>query len=166
MSPEVVVAIFALLVSIGSLVVAIIARLDSNASARSAERSEKLTEKIHQNEKLLAQRQLIVPLWEYIGSMNEINPQKVIQPDVQRAMNALELVALCCETGAVDKAIIKRTFSEVFIKQYEAIRRCPKMEIFGNRNGDELVKDNKAAMSFYDELIEEYKAQGKPTQQP
>jgi hypothetical protein len=76
-------------------------------------------------QKKLAQRQLLVPLWEYLSSLNEVDPKKPVTKDVIKNVNTLELVALCCEGGMVDELVIRRTFRDGFIKHYDAIDKHP-----------------------------------------
>src|SRR5207248_889876 len=70
-----------------------------------------LTRDIHQQQQLLTQRQLLLPLWGYLGTIKDVNPAKPVWPDVLVAANTLELIALCVEGGMVDPAVIRRTFA-------------------------------------------------------
>ena len=111
--------------------------------------------KVHKNQKLLAQRQLILPLWEHMASLNQITPKQPITPDIIKVINTLELVALCCEGGMVDDKIIKRTFSNQFIAHYESIEECLTVPGF-NTSGKGLLKDNRAATEFYNALTQQF----------
>jgi hypothetical protein len=114
-----------------------------------------LTEKISNSQELLAQRQLLVPLWGYISTLNEINPQSPIVPDVIKAVNTLELVALCCEGRMIDEKVIKRTFSNEFIKIYEQIEACQNLTGL-NKSGKTLLGEAKSASLFYNKLKHEH----------
>jgi hypothetical protein len=109
----------------------------------------------------MTQRQLIVPLWQYISTLNEIDPLNPITPDIIKAVNTLELIAITCEGGMIDKSIIKRTFSNQFIKHYDNIKDCKSLPGFENKNGNDLIKENPATMNFYDELIIDLKNKNK-----
>lgn len=113
--------------------------------------------RVHQNQRLLAQRQLLLPLWEHISQLSEINPKKPITPDVIKTVNALELVALCCEGGLIDEQIIRRTFREEFIKHYQAIKQCDTLPGY-HINGEQLLTQNRAASAFFDTLYREHLA--------
>jgi len=106
-------------------------------------------------QKRLSQRQLIVPLWEYISSLSEIDPQNPITPDIIKAVNTLELVALTCEGGMVDKVVIKRTFSQQFIKFFDNINACKIIPGSEPKTGSDLLKENPATLAFYNELKRE-----------
>lgn len=107
--------------------------------------------KVHQNQKLLSQRQLLLPLWDYMATLSKIDSNNPIAPDVIRVVNTLELVALCCEGGMIDDKIIRRTFKDQFIMHYEDIKRC--RSILGlTIDGESLLKQNKAATEFYNSL--------------
>ncbi len=114
-----------------------------------------ITFKIHKDQKKLSQRQLILPLWEYISSINNIDHRNPVVPDVIRAVNTLELIALLCEGEIIDEQIIKRTFSEQYIKHYENIERCGILKGCGH-DGKSLLKENKAAMQFYLKMNNEF----------
>lgn len=114
--------------------------------------------KVHQNQKLLAQRQLLLPLWDYMSTLSTIDADEPVTPDVIKVVNTLELVALCCEGGMVDKRVVKRTFREQFIDHYEQVKRCrniPGLQC----DGEGLLKQNRAATEFYRYLEQERLAQ-------
>jgi hypothetical protein len=114
-----------------------------------------VAQRVAQTQKMLSQRQLIIPLWEYMSRLNDIDPEKPVVAHVLDALRALELVALCCEGGMVDEQVIKRTFRAPFMQLYEAIQACPEIETLG-RNGPTLLRENPAAMAFYEKLKKEH----------
>ena len=83
--------------------------------------------------------------------LNEINPDNPVEVDVIKSINALELIALCCEGEMIDEKIIMSTFQEQFTNHFEAIKACPKMPGRG-KSGNELIKENKAAERFYKKI--------------
>ena len=107
---------------------------------------------VYKGQKLLSQRQLIVPLWEYISSLSEINPQRPITPDIVKAINTLELIAITCEGKMIDKVVIKRTFSQQYIKHFDNIKACQIIPGLELKTGSDLLKENPATIAFYDEL--------------
>ncbi len=109
---------------------------------------------VYRGQKLLAQRQLLVPLWSYLASLNRIDPTKPITPDVLKCVNTLELVALCCEGGMVDPKVIRRTFRAQFVELYHSIEQC--IAIPGlTKSGKDLLQENPATMALYKQLQEE-----------
>lgn len=110
---------------------------------------------VYRGQRLLTQRQLLIPLWEYMSSLSEVNPQQPITPDVLKVVNTLELVALSCEGGMVDPAVIRRTFRNIFMKLYEQVDRCGELPGLG-KTGRDLLKENPAAMTFYQQLLNEH----------
>jgi len=118
-----------------------------------------ITFKIHNDQKKLSQRQLILPLWEYISTISEINYENPVVPDVIRTVNTLELIAILCEGEIIDEQVIRRTFKEQYIKHYENIKRCGKLQ--GCGSGEALLRENKAAMQFYDKMNAEVLGQDK-----
>lgn len=117
---------------------------------------------VHKNQKLLTQRQLLIPLWEHISNISDIDPKNPITPDIISAVNKLELVALCCEGGMIDERIIMRTFKDQFMKHYENISRCQEIPNL-NCDGDKLLKENKATIQFYKKLVNQYEASDRLT---
>lgn len=106
---------------------------------------------VHQEQQKLSQRQLIIPLWEYMVALHEIDSSNPVESDVIKNINALELIALCCEGGMIDEKVILSTFSEQYILHFEAIKNTPKMS-GRKKSGAELIKENKAAERFYNKL--------------
>lgn len=109
---------------------------------------------VQKNQKLLSQRQLLLPLWDHMASLSDIDPDKPVVPDIIKVVNTLELVALCCEGGMVDKTVIMRTFRDQYIKHYENIERCKKLPIL-EIDGKSLLLQNRAAVVLYTQLNQE-----------
>ena len=97
------------------------------------------------------QRQMIIPLWEYLANLNDIDPDAPITPNIIKAANTLELVALCCENDVVEEAIILRTFENKYAYFYDRIVRCDTIAGL-NKTGKELLKENPATTVFYNKL--------------
>lgn len=121
-----------------------------------SKRHDELAKELADKSRLLTQRQLLLPLWQYMSTLNRINSEAPAVPDVLKAVNTLELIAICCEGEIIDPKVVKRTFRETFIEIYGQIKRCNKLEGIG-KNGDEILLENKAALAFYDELMGEHK---------
>ena len=94
-------------------------------------------------------------MWGYISSLNTIDPNSPITPDIIKAINTLELVALCCEGEMVDEKVIKRTFSSDFMTLYRAIESCTKIPGL-SKTGKDLLLEAKAASLFYKKLENEH----------
>lgn len=114
---------------------------------------------VWKSQRSLSQRQLLIPLWSHMSSINEISPRNPVGPDVIKAVNTLELVALCCEGGMIDKAVIKRTFQSVYLKLYQQVEACS--DVPGcQKSGREMLTENRAAMALYTELLNDHVKQG------
>lgn len=127
----------------------------SATSERISKQQAELSMKIHDNQMVLSQRQLLIPLWAHMSILNHIDPENPIEPDAIRLVNTLELIAVCCEGKMVDAQVIKRVFRDLYMQFYEeiaGIRMLPGRKI----SGAELLKENRAAMHFYDELKREH----------
>ncbi|GLH32788.1 hypothetical protein BR1R5_21750 [Pseudomonas sp. BR1R-5] len=109
---------------------------------------------VQKSQRLLSQRQLLLPLWDHMASLSDIDPDQPVLPDIIKVVNTLELVALCCEGGMVDRAVIMRTFRDQYAKHYENIKRCGKLPIL-NIDGESLLQQNRAAVVLYTQLTQE-----------
>jgi hypothetical protein len=84
----------------------------------------KLSKEIHDQQVLLSQRQLLIPLWEYMSKLHRIDRDNPVKSDVLMVVNTLELVALCTEGGMVDSQVIRRTFQDVYLELYDQVNAC------------------------------------------
>lgn len=124
-----------------------------------------LAYKVYESQKLLYQRQLLLPLWKYMSQLTEINPNQPITPDVIKVSNTLELVALSCEGGLVDEQLILRTFRDEFIQHYQTIKKCDTLPGM-NINGEQLLMKNRAASTLYEKFYQEFISQDRIKTRP
>ncbi|MEZ8619104.1 DUF4760 domain-containing protein [Vibrio splendidus] len=110
---------------------------------------------VYQGQQKLSQRQLIIPLWNYLSNIRAIDPEDPITEDVIHLVNTLELVAICCEGGMVDEDVIRRTFKDGFLEHAESILSIQKKIPLIDKNGQAVLKENRAAYQFYQKISEE-----------
>jgi len=115
---------------------------------------------VFKGQRQLSQRQLLIPLWEYMVSVRSLNTEEPATPQVLKAANTLELIALCVEGGMVDPAVIKRTFTDVYLtiyRQITEVKALPKMFDSAGKplSGVELLEDYPATSKFYEQLRRE-----------
>lgn len=142
------------LTAVGSLVVAV-------ASAFFAWQSKGRADQIHESQKMLAQRQFIVPLWQQTSTLAEIDPSNPKTDDIVKAANVLELVAVCYEGGMVDKLVMKRVFADNYMRLYRQINKCkaiPGLKV----DGDEVLNRCPAVKQLFKALEEEDDNKHKP----
>lgn len=113
--------------------------------------------KVYGGQRLLSQRQLLIPLWKYMTAIRNLNTLKPATPQVLKAANTLELIALSVEGQMVDPAVIKRTFADVYLSIYRQIHEVQALPGMFNTKGSpmsgaELLEDYPAASAFYDSL--------------
>jgi hypothetical protein len=106
---------------------------------------------VWQRQKLLSQRQLLLPLWEYLSKLNNLDRTAPVVQDVLNNINTLELVALCCEGEMIDVSVIKKTFLKPFISLYDQIKMVPAGTALG-KSGLQLLEDVPEVTQFYEEL--------------
>ena len=80
-----------------------------------------LQERLQRDETIDAKRRFVIDLWDRIGGISDINPQVPIGPDVRKALNALELIAMCWEGNIVDKEMVERIFGKMYRGFYNSI---------------------------------------------
>jgi hypothetical protein len=121
--------------------------------------------KVYKGQRLLSQRQLLIPLWEYMAAVRNLDTKNPATPQILKAANTLELIAICVEGQMVDPAVIKRTFEDVYrsiYKQIAEVEAIPKMFNGGKPlTGAELLEDYPAAMKFYESLRQERMNRGR-----
>jgi hypothetical protein len=159
MLTEVVVAIATAFSAITALIAVIVAwkvwRGQESLTKSLAARQEQLANELSERERLLTQRQLLLPLWQYISTLSQIDPKNPVVPDVLRVVNTLELVALCCEGEIIDPRVVKRTFRDTYIMLYQQVEQCGVLPGLG-KLGRSLMNENRAAIAFYQELMNEH----------
>lgn len=143
--------------SIVSAVVALAALVLSYVVYRHSQKVAEVQDVRQQAALQLQQRQLIVPLWEYLSKTAAIDPERPDERNVVDNVNVLELVALCYESNAIDTTLIKRTFREKYMEIFRTIAQLPKMA--SGKNGTDYLNENRACRAFFDVLDGESKAQ-------
>jgi hypothetical protein len=125
------------------------------AGVEATKQATAIAKMVGETQKMLSQRQLLLPLWTYMTNLKRVDPANPLPGHVLDGVHALELIALCCEGGMVDERVIKRTFRDVFLNLYDQIESCgivPSLD----RDGKAILKENPAAMAFYTKLKREH----------
>ncbi len=117
--------------------------------------------KLHTQQMLLNRRQLLLPLWENLQDLNDINPSQPVWPDVIKAVNILELVAISWEGQLIDENIIRRMYRRLFIEFYEKIRECKNPPTTVEKDGRQMLLECPAIGSLYNQLSDEYLSRDK-----
>ncbi len=92
------------------------------------EEQQKFAQSLHKEQLLLAQRQLVIPLWKYLVHLKRIDLDDPDPKDVLAAANALELIALCCEGEIVDKKLVLIAIHFDFAKnEFDYIKGCTRL---------------------------------------
>lgn len=126
---------------------------------RLAKQREAFDKDLARTERLYCQRSALFDLWKYISNLDNINPKDPVTPDIMKAVNALELVALCCEGGIVDPDLVRRTFQNTYIVLYEQIEQVTDVPGL-NKSGKKLLGENHAATQLYEEFRREIMRHG------
>ena len=116
---------------------------------------QKLSKSIHNQQLLLAQRQLLLPMWEYLDDLSNIDPSNPVWEDVRIASNTLELVSVCWEGQMIDEAVLRRFFDTTFIEFYENIQQCVNPPSNVQMDGHALLRNSPATRRLYQYLVKE-----------
>jgi hypothetical protein len=94
----------------------------------------------------------------YFTHINGISHRKPITPDVVKAVNALELIALAYESGIIDRALIMRVFRASFLQLALEIEKCGELPGYDPpKTGEDLLRENHSLMTLLNSLrIKEY----------
>lgn len=122
---------------------------------------QELANTIHQQQMLLAQRQLFVPLFEQLKGIAKVNPDDPVWPDVVAAVNFLDLLGTCWEGQLVDESVLFRVFRNFVIEAYVQVRQC-KNPIPREKDGKTLLEESLPATALYKRLIREQSDQERP----
>ena len=125
-----------------------LARESSELDTKLAKQRENFDRELARTERLYSQRSALFDLWKYISELDQVDPKDPVTPDIMKAVNALELVALCCEGSIVDRDLVRRTFRQSYIDLYDQIEQV--IEVPGlDKSGKKLLGENPAAMKLY-----------------
>lgn len=109
------------------------------------------------------QRAQLIPVWQYISSLSEVDPKEPITPDAVKIANTLELVAVAVEGGVLDRQVVLRVFRGKFIELYEQVRDCGPLPGYREGlTGAKLLEQCNAATELYEELIKERRRADRP----
>ena len=107
---------------------------------------------VYLGQKKLSKRQFIIPLWEHMTSLNDLNPSEIVIPHVIKTVNTLELIAISCEGKMIDEAIIIRSYAHQFVYNFETVQKCPTMPALNNKSGQDLLNECPAVIAFYNKI--------------
>lgn len=93
-------------------------------------------------------------MWEHLAKVKDIDTKNPNWNDVVVAMNTLELVAVTVEAGAVDEAVVRRSFGDRFVEMYRKIERCEGLSS-ANKSGKDYLDENPCARRLFAQLDRE-----------
>src|ERR1700688_2987795 len=148
--------ILTLAISVASVLISVIAIMTTRAQEK---RHDDLQKQLNQESALREQqstqdarklenrRFVTTVLWDKMTSLNDINPDKPIGPDVRKALNVLEAVSMCWQADMVDKEMIVMSFGVTFENLYQKIEKInavPERPDGSGHSGHELLSRNRA----------------------
>lgn len=121
-------------------------------------RQHSFNKDLEKRQRLFQQRQLLLPLWDHLSNIREVDENSTLLQIVQ-TVNTLELVSLCEEAEVIDPKLIRRTFADRFIELYEAIQHWKSPD--APRAGIEVLRENPATQRLYRDLAHERQESGR-----
>ena len=167
--------ILTLAISVASVLISVIAIMTTRAQEK---RHDDLQKQLNQESALREQqstqdarklenrRFVTTVLWDKMTSLNDINPDKPIGPDVRKALNLLESISMCWQADIVDKEMIVMSFGATFDDLFQKIERIsvvPEKADGSGHSGYELMNRNRAIAVVRKEIVEKLNEQGKLT---
>lgn len=147
--------------SIASAIGVVIAAIAAAQAVRLHKEQQHLNKVIHNQQLLLSRRQLLLPLWEHLRNLADINPSNIVWEDVRKSFNLLELVAVSWEGQLIDEDVMRRFFSMTYIEIYEKIERCINPPSNFPMDGPSMIRNSPATQRLYRLLVEELTEKGK-----
>lgn len=145
-------------VAIGSLGAAfgtLIAAIALIITIRTQAQQQNLTRSIHQQQVLLQQRQVLLPLWEYFEKLTDVNPAAPVWEDVRKTSNTLELIAVCWEGQLIDQDVVRRMMADTFLELYDKIDQCQNPPPGFPMDGRRMLRESPATQKLYALLKQE-----------
>lgn len=153
--------IWQIISSIASAIAAGIAGFAAWQAIKLHKEQQILSKTIHDQQILLSRRQLLLPLWDYLDDLADIDTSEPVWEDVRKASNILELVAVCWEGQMIDEYVIRRFFAMTYIEFYEKIGQCLKPPANFPMDGPAMLRNSPATIRLYKLLIDEHAERNK-----
>lgn len=105
---------------------------------------------IRRETKDMFRRQSVIELHNAWEGVNEIDPNKLITPDVIKAVNAIRLTSTLWNHDVVDRAILHQEYSDPFSRLYVVLSASTKTPPGHSRTCRDMLSD--AIAKTYDEM--------------
>jgi hypothetical protein len=135
-------------------------RETADLQTRLTRETEALQERLRKDEASDSKRRFVIDLWDRISGTSDIDPQNPVGPDVRRALNAMELIAMCWEGNIVDHEMVERIFGKMYRNLYNQIRQCQSVP-GSNGSGQYLLDENPTIIRVHRELEDMVSNRGK-----
>src|SRR5574337_1240917 len=100
---------------------AVIAGISIYRTALQAREQRALSERMNQEARTLERKRFFTELWDRMSGLTYIDPTKPIWPDVRKAVNAIDAVAVCWEADIVDKRMVVLAFGALYVTLYDQV---------------------------------------------
>lgn len=152
MNPNTISAL-SLLVSAISLVVSFLSsRRQEQLETKIHESESRLQKEVHSNELTLQRRSSFFDLWPHVAHLNQVDPTNPIQVDVIKAVNALEMIAICWEANVVDREVIRVSMLDSYLSMHDSINQIAG-RLPNGKNGPEVLRASPIVGKVYNSLL-------------
>ncbi|WP_421807416.1 hypothetical protein [Flagellimonas sp.] len=127
---------------IAALIISILAVLFTGLSYAESKAANANSKNAIRTNKKMFRRQGIIDLHMAWNDVKEINPDKLVTPDIVRAVNAMSLTASLWNHDVIEKAILYQSYWNNYRKLYETLIDLDKQVPGKNETCKELVTND------------------------
>lgn len=118
-----------------------------------------LQQRLNEESKKLDNRRFFSVLWDKMTDLNHIDPKAPIEPDVRKAVNALEVTAIFWQAGIVDKQMVVLAFGKLFDELFTEIDQAGQIPHTG-KTGHQMLHEDRAISVVHKQIQDELNKQG------
>ena len=148
--------------SAATVATAILAALTLWQARKIFDKQQKLADKIHEEQRTFAQRQLFVPIFQQFKGLANLNCSATDDANIRNVTNTInfiEFLGVCYEGQIVVTKILFRVFGEFVVQQYEALCNCTDSPSGQATSWSETIQESKSATALYHDLLKSRKAE-------
>ena len=136
--------------SLLSVIISIIAIV---LTSKQAQISRTLEERLDNRDRAIENRRFVTTeLWDRMTQLNHVDPASIVPEDVRRAVNTLQMIAMCWNAQLVDREMVVIAFGTFFDELCAEITAINSPIAGLRRTGYELISQTPAISTVRDEI--------------
>jgi len=132
------------------------ANLEIELAAKDAELQRSIRDEVARSDK---RRFFSTTLWDRMIGVSDIDPADPVGPDIRKAVNLLEAVAMSWEADIVDRQMVLVSFGHLYNDLYDKVKRTnvvPEAADGSGPSGSALLNSNPFIEKINNQIIEEF----------